>query len=84
MVYSKSGEYSGENEDIIKNLFKVCCGINNIKIKQRGHNILDDKLLQSYVGSICFDRSDPDDIIMDQLNTIKALINRKSFSLTPT
>ena len=33
MVFSKSGEYTGENEDIIKNLFKVLCGIMNFKIK---------------------------------------------------
>jgi hypothetical protein len=30
MVYSKSGEYTGESEDIIKNLFKFCCGIMNL------------------------------------------------------
>jgi hypothetical protein len=52
MVYSKSGEYSGEKEDIIKNFFKVCCGILNLKLKQRGHNQLDDNLLKSYVGAI--------------------------------
>ena len=33
MVYSKSGEYSGESEDIVKNLFKVCCAIQNLKLK---------------------------------------------------
>lgn len=33
MVYSKSGEYSGESEDIIKNFFKICCGILNLKLK---------------------------------------------------
>lgn len=52
MVYSKSGEYSGEKEDIIKNFFKVCCGILNLKLKQRGHNQLDDNLLKSYIGAI--------------------------------
>jgi predicted PolB exonuclease-like 3'-5' exonuclease len=38
MVFSKSGEYTGESEDIIKNLFKVLCGIMNFKLQQRGHN----------------------------------------------
>jgi len=33
MVYSKSGEYSGESEDIVKNLFKICCAIQNLKLK---------------------------------------------------
>lgn len=38
IVSSKSGEYSGESEDIIKNLFKVLCGVMNLRLKQRGHN----------------------------------------------
>lgn len=46
IVYSKSGEYSGESEDIIKNFFKICCGILNLKLKQRGHNELEDTLLK--------------------------------------
>jgi len=33
MITSFSGEYSGEREDIIKNLFKVLCGIMNLKLK---------------------------------------------------
>jgi len=32
MVYSKSGEYTGESEDIIKNLFKVLCAIMDFKL----------------------------------------------------
>jgi len=54
MFFSKSGQYSGESEDIIKNLFKICCGIQNLKLKQRGHNPLDQKLLKSYTSSINF------------------------------
>lgn len=65
MVYSKSGEYTGESEDIIKNLFKICCGIMNLQIKQRGHNQLDDKLLNSYCQAINFKHENPDFIIMD-------------------
>ena len=56
MVFSKSGEYTGENEDIIKNLFKVLCGIMNFKLNQRGHNFLDDKLLCSYCDAINFNQ----------------------------
>lgn len=82
MVYSQSGLYSGESEDIIKNLFKICCGIQNFKLKQRGHNPLDDKLLKSYVGAINFSHKNPNFILMDQVNTIKALINRKAYFLT--
>lgn len=81
MVHSKSGEYSGEKEDIVKNLFKICCGICNLKIKQRGHNLLDDKLLRTYVDAIRYDNTNPDFVLMDQLNIIRSLINRKAFSL---
>jgi hypothetical protein len=38
MIFSKSGEYTGESEDIIKNFFKFCCAIQNFKLKMRGHN----------------------------------------------
>ena len=82
MVYSNSGEYTGESEDIVKNLFKVCCGIQNIKLKQRGHNPLDDELLRQYVSAVNYNHADPDFVLMDQFHTIKSLINRKAFSLT--
>jgi len=38
MIFSKSGEYTGESEDIIKNFFKFCCAVQNFKLKMRGHN----------------------------------------------
>ena len=45
-------------------------------------HILDDRLLQTYVDSINFHRDDPDLVLIDQLATIKSLINRKAFALT--
>ena len=65
MVYSRSGEYSGESEDIVKNLFKICCAIQNFKLKQRGHNQLDDQLLRQYVGAINYNHEEPDFVLMD-------------------
>ena len=65
IVYSKSGEYSGESEDIIKNFFKICCGILNLKLKQRGHNELEDTLLKQYVGAINYDHEDQHFVLMD-------------------
>lgn len=32
MIDSQSGIYSGESEDILKNLFKVCCGFLNFRL----------------------------------------------------
>lgn len=84
MIFSKSGEYTGESEDIIKNFFKFCCAIQNFKLKMRGHNQLDDKLLRSYVGAINYDHDNVDFIVMDQINTLKSLVNRKAYCLNHT
>jgi hypothetical protein len=65
MVYSKSGEYTGESEDIIKNLFKVLCGIVNFKLQQRGHNQLSEQLLKTYGEAIKFIKDEPNFTIMD-------------------
>lgn len=51
-------------------------------INQKGNNYLDDKLLITYLDTINFHRDDPDLVLIDQLATIKSLVNRKSFSMT--
>lgn len=65
MVFSMSGEYSGESEDIIKNMFKILCGIMNFKLMTRGHNQLDERLLHTYCESIQINYDDPDFTLMD-------------------
>lgn len=82
MIQSNSGEYSGEKEDIIKNLFKFCCGIQNFKLKQRGHNEMSDPHLRTIVESISHDHSDANFIVMDQIYTIHNVISRTAFYLT--
>ena len=42
-------------EDVIKNLFKVCCGILNLNLHQRGINQIDDEMLGTYLDSIDFE-----------------------------
>jgi hypothetical protein len=54
----------------------------NQNINQRGHNFLDDKILYTYLDSINYNRDDPDLIYVEQLASIKSLINRKTYSLT--
>lgn len=44
-------------------------------------NHLQDELIQNYLDSINFEVQDRDLIVLNQLATIKRLINRKSFSL---
>ena len=36
--------YSGEKDEVTKNLFKILCGIMNLRLMQRGLNPLDDKI----------------------------------------
>ena len=44
--------YSGEKDEVTKNLFKVLCGILNLRLMQRGLNPLDDKLLKQVLDPI--------------------------------
>jgi hypothetical protein len=44
--------YSGEKDEVTKNLFKVLCGILNLRLMQRGLNPLDDKLLKQFLDPI--------------------------------
>ena len=41
-IDTDAGQFSGESEDVTKNLFKVCCAILNLRPKQRGQNPLSD------------------------------------------
>lgn len=76
---------SGEaTDDIVKNLFKILCGIMNMPLKQRYNNQLDDNVLIQFLDTINFDVLDDDLILLNQLATIKRLANRKAFSLTDT
>lgn len=78
-------DIEAENQDlydISKNLFKVLCAMLGLYINQRGTNYMDDKLLVTYLDTINFHRDDPDLVLIDQLATIKSLVNRKSFALT--
>lgn len=68
--------------DISKNLFKVLCAILGLHINQVASAYLDDKLLNTYLDTINFHRDDPDLVLIDQLATIKSLVNRKSFTMT--
>lgn len=82
LVKSDLEKFTNDQDDIVKNLFKICCAILNMSVQQRGSNFLDDKLLQTYLDGINYHRDDPELVLIDQLATIKSLINRKSYSLT--
>jgi len=69
-------------EDVLKNLFKILCGITNMGLKQRGINMVDTIILKQYLDSINFNIQDNDLILLNQLAAIKGLANRKAFSLS--
>lgn len=68
--------------DVIKNLFKICCGILNLRLMQRGINQLEDRLLMSYLDAINYDIHDTDLILLNQMATIKSLANRTAFCIS--
>jgi hypothetical protein len=82
LIASDLESFKSEQDDISKNLFKICCAILNLNVQQRGHNYLDDKLLYTYLDAINYNRDDPELILIDQLASIKSLINRKTYSLS--
>ena len=82
LVKSDLEQYRSDSEDIVKNLFKVCCAILNLRSAPSGVSYLDEKLLQTYLEGINFHRDDPELVLIDQLATIKSLINRRAYNLT--
>lgn len=69
-------------EDVLKNLFKILCGVMNMGLKQRMINMIDTQILKQYLDSINFNIQDNDLILLNQFSAIKGLANRKAFSLS--
>lgn len=82
LVKSDLEQFKGDHDDISKNLFKITCAILNLSVNQRGHNFLEENLLNTYLDSINHSRDDHDLILINQLATIKNLINRPTYSLS--
>lgn len=75
----KRGE---DADDFVKNLFKMLCGIEDMRLKQRGHNAMPDGFLRQYLDGINLNLMDSDLILLNQLATLKNVSNRKAFSLS--
>lgn len=69
------------SDDVVKNLFKILCGVMNFRLQQRGQNPMDDKVLNTFLDAINMDIADDDIVLMNQLATIRGLANRKAFSI---
>lgn len=52
-------------EDVLKNLFKILCGVMNMGLKQRGINMIDTPILKQYLDSINFNIQDNDLILLN-------------------
>jgi len=59
------GRIEASNDDVIKNLFKILCGVNNMRLQQRGMNPIDDKILNTYLDAINNDILDDDIILLN-------------------
>lgn len=82
LLTSQSGSVmSEETDEITQNLFKVLCAIMNLKPANRAYQQLDQNLLNSYLSYIDLNKDDQDILILEQLATIKSLINRQPYSL---
>ena len=78
--YARGGP--GDSDDVVKNLFKILCGVMNMRLKQRAVNPLDDQTLASFLDAINFDILDDDLVLLTQMATMKRLANRKAFSIS--
>jgi len=78
-VYSASGEYKPK-EDLVKNLFKLLCGIQNLKLRP-SHPILDRELFQKYLESAQSPTRKPEFQVVDRLSVLANIARRKAFSL---
>ena len=63
MIIRGGQSSQAKNDDVVKNLFKILCGIMNFRLKQRGLNPLAKEALQSYMDSINFELEDSDLIL---------------------
>lgn len=57
--------FASAGDDVVKNLFKVCCGIMNMSLRQRGINLLDDVVLEKTLDAINFELEDNDIIVLN-------------------
>lgn len=72
----------GPEPEVQTNLFKILCAILNTKPNQRGSNRLQDETLQRYLSRIDQPSVTFEENLIQQILTIKNLINRKAYTMT--
>lgn len=58
------------------------CGVLNLRLRQRGHNQLENKLLQNYLKSFSVEKQNIEQMLLNQMHAIKSLVNRRAFSIS--
>jgi len=54
-----------EFEDVLKNLFKLCCAIMNLKPIRGSYNMIDQQIMNSYLSYLDMNKPDQDIIVLD-------------------
>lgn len=66
LITSETGSVmSEETDEITQNLFRVLCAIMNLKPANRAYQVLDQNLVNSYLGYIDLNKSDQDILILE-------------------
>ena len=70
------------NIDLFNNLFTVVCAIVDVQKDRDSYPCFDDSRLDSYLNGMGYRKSENGYILIEQLETLKNIIMRKSFNLT--
>jgi hypothetical protein len=83
VIETRDGQLSEADQDIVNNLFIVCCAILNIKQKTQGVKTLENRVFKSYLYQIQEGEGcSRETRTIDQLWMIKGLVNRSAFALS--
>jgi len=83
-IIIKSDNIENQNsQDTCTNLFLLLCAVQNYEVPHEYDlPVFDEKLLVSCINNINFDRDDADLIVIDQVISIRSIINRPAFVLS--
>ena len=79
-IDTEEGNFVGIAEDTVKNFFKVCCAVLNLRPKQREINPLPSNELKFYLDKINEDNRET--FVLDQFKVIRDICHRQAFSLS--
>jgi hypothetical protein len=82
IIDSQPQNFTLKNSDgVVKNFFKILCAIDHIGAVKGPYSQLDNKVLNTYLNNLNLNKPDPAIVILDQISTIRYLVNREAYSL---